>query len=146
MIIVQWKVSSTEWQFFLCHQQMAESPSRSFHNMSLEVPKFDNNHIITYFVTRSVMEAASCRFQINKFICSQLQSIQMRQMAMYRKLKYVCLIPHIVYVCIVSTKNEKNIVYKLLLSFDSTSFLVNSACCGCPAGMVPLVCIQLQAH
>ena len=34
------------------------------------------------------------------------------------------------------TRNEKNVVYKLLLSFDST-FHVNSASCGCPAGMGP---------
>ena len=98
-----------------------------------EVPTFNNGHIVSYFVTRSVIDGLpSGDFKSinssaeNLFRCGHIQHIE------------VCKTQTVLYVrasCLPEMRKDR--VYKLNLALSSPSFDIMYASCGCPAGMGP---------
>ena len=105
----------------------------AFTSGELEVPKFDNSHIVTYFVTRSVVDGLPAgdfklinSSAVNLFKSGHVQNIEVSFSSPTLYMRASCL-----------PEMKKHTMYKLNLSFDSVSFHLNGAACGCPAGMGP---------
>ena len=102
------------------------------YNNSAEVPSFNNGHIVSYFVTRSVLDGLpSADFKSinssaeNLFRCGHIQHIEVCQTTTTLYIRASCL-----------PEMRKDRVYQLKLILNQ-SYDVFYASCGCPAGKGP---------
>ena len=100
---------------------------------AIDMPKFNNGHIITYFVTCCVIDGLpSGNFKsvsssaINLFKCGHVQSIEVCCVSPALRLRAIC-----------QPEMKKNKLYKLNLVLNSATFHIIYARCGCPAGKGP---------
>ena len=99
------------------------------------MPKFNNEHIVTYFIICCVIDGCHQRTS-NLFV--HMASIFLSVDNMCRALKCV-LPPHLsTYVQVIcQPEMKKNKLYKLNLILNSVALHIMYASCGCPAGKGP---------
>ena len=104
----------------------------AFHT-TMEVPKFNDAHIVAYFVTRTVADGlpASDFKSINNsgenlFLCGHVQAIQVCRTDEYFYVKANC-IPEM----------RKDRIYLLHMALQCNGYDIVHAECGCPAGKGP---------
>ena len=101
--------------------------------LTTDIPKFNNGHIVTYFVTRCVIDGlpsenfkSASLHAINLFKCGHVQSIEVCTVSSAFHLRAIC-----------QPEMKKNKLYKLNLVLNSNTLHIMSASCGYPAGKGP---------
>ena len=101
--------------------------------LTTDMPKFNNGHIVTYFVTRCVIDGLPSEdfksvssHGINLFKCGHVQSIEVCTASSPLHLRAIC-----------QPEMKKNKLYKLNLVLNSVTLHIMYASCSCPAGKGP---------
>ena len=101
--------------------------------LTTDITKFNNEHIVTYFVTCCVIDGlpsqdfkSASLHAINLFKCGHVQSIEVYTVSSAFHLRAIC-----------QPEMKKNKLYKLNLVLNFNTLHIMYASCGCPAGKGP---------